>query len=375
MLPLTAVSYLAAVDLQKQRVESVPATIRDVALASGVSIKTVSRVLNNEPYVRDETRARVMAAIQQLGFVTNLHAKRLAMGHAFTIGLLFHNASWLYTQDVQRGVLDAAHEAGYSVLLHPCDVASSSDALDITQLATQRQVDGFIFTPPVDNVRSLLEALAAMAVPFVRLTPHERDSEWPYVAATDWRGACEMTQYLLGLGHRRIGYVFGPREQRAAYDRFGGYREALVAAGIAYDEALMRYGDDHFESGRRAAASLLQVNPRPTAIFCNNDEMAAGVCAVIHEAGLDIPGEISVAGFDDVALASQIWPPLTTVCQPIYDIAATATRMLIGLLDHIEPAAAHIEIATSLIVRASTAPAHGASRSEEQIRVEERSAR
>ncbi len=333
-----------------------PATIRDVALASGVSIKTVSRVLNDEPYVRDQTRAKVMAAIEKLSFVTNLHAKRLAKGHAFTIGLLFHNASWLYIQDVQRGVLDAARMAGYSVLVHPCDVTSASDALDITRLATQRQVDGFIFTPPVDNMRSLLEALAGMAVPFVRLTPNERDGSWPFVAATDRRGGWEMTRYLLELGHRRIGYVFGPREQRAAHDRFAGFCQALAAAGLGYDQALVHYGDDHYESGVQAAVALLQADPRPTAVFCNNDEMAAGVCAAMHEAGLGIPSDISVAGFDDVALARQIWPPLTTVCQPIYEIATTATRLLIDLLDGTATAVTQVEIPTSLIVRASTAP-------------------
>ncbi len=139
--------------------------------------------------MREETRAKVLAAIEQLGFVTNFHAKRLAKGHAFTIGLLFHNASWLYTQDVQRGVLEAARAAGYSTLLHPCDAARAADALEIIQLASQRQVDGFISTPPVDNATALFEALAGMGIPFVRLTPCERESTAPYVAATDrlWR--------------------------------------------------------------------------------------------------------------------------------------------------------------------------------------------
>ncbi len=168
-----------------------------------------------------------------------------------------------------------------------------------------------------------------------------------------------MTEHLLGLGHRRIGFVVGPLEQRAAHDRLAGYRDALAAAGVAFDLTLVRHGDDHFESGREAAGSFFRMNPMPTAVFCNNDEMAAGVCARAHEAGLTIPGELSVAGFDDVALAGQIWPPLTTVCQPIYDIAATATRMLIDLLDRTEPIR-HVEIPTSLVVRASTAPPHRA---------------
>lgn len=332
-----------------------PATIRDVAQSAGVSIKTVSRVLNGEPFVRDETRAKVMQAIEELGFVTNLSAKRLAKGQAFAIGLIYHNASWHYIQDVHRGVLDTARASGYSALMHPCDIARPSDAREILELASQRQVDGFIFTPPADNARALLETLDQWDVPFVRLTPSDRETPWPYVAATDRAGACEMTRYLVSLGHRRIGYVFGPCEQRAAHDRVAGYRDALQEVGIGYDKALVRSGDDHFDAGLEAARSLLQTTPRPTAIFCNNDEMAAGACVAVHEAGLQVPADVSVAGFDDIALARQIWPPLTTVCQPIYEIATTATQLLIGLLGRNVPTSFHQEIPTRLVIRASTA--------------------
>jgi LacI family transcriptional regulator len=334
----------------------VPATIRDVAQAAGVSIKTVSRVLNDEPFVRDETRAKVMAAVSELGFVTNLSAKRLAKGRALTIGLIYHNASWHYILDVQRGLLDTARAAGYGTLMHPCDMARPADAREIIELAAQRQVDGFIFTPPADNARALLETLDRMEVPFVRLTPSDRVSAWPYVTASDRAGAYEMTRYLLGLGHRLVGFIHGPTEQRAAHDRFTGYRDALAEAAIGLDECLVCHGDDHFDAGLEATRSLLQVKSQPTAIFCNNDEMASGACFAVHEAGLQIPGNVSVAGFDDIPLARQIWPPLTTVCQPIYDIAAAATRLLITLLGRGTPPSLHLEIPTHLIFRASTAP-------------------
>ncbi len=332
-----------------------PVTIRDVAQTAGVSIKTVSRVLNDEPFVRDETRGKVMAAINDLGFVTNLSAKRLAKGQALAIGLLYHNASWHYILDVQRGVLDTARVAGYSTLMHPCDSARPTDVRDILALVTQRQVDGLIFSPPADNAKSLLESLDQTGIPFVRLTPFDRERAWPYVTATDRIGAYEMTRYLLSLGHRRIGYVFGIPEGRASHDRFAGYREALVEAGVAYDEILVRYGNDHFDAGCEAARSLLSLTPRPTAIFCSNDEMASGVCGATQDMGLRVPGDVSVAGFDDVPLARQIWPPLTTVCQPIYDIAVAATRLLLGLLSHHAPPDLHQEIPTRLIIRQSTA--------------------
>ena len=129
----------------------------------------------------------------------------------------------------------------------------------------------------------------------------------------------------------------------------------MPEAGIGYDESLVRFGDDHFDAGRDATHSLLQMTSRPTAVFCSNDEMAAGACVAVHEAGLAIPGDVSVAGFDDIALARQIWPPLTTVRQPIYDIAKTATRLLVDLLAHNALPTPHHEIPTSLVIRASTA--------------------
>lgn len=331
------------------------ATIRDVATCAGVSIKTVSRVLNEEPFVRDETRAKVLRAVGQLGFVANLSAKRLAKGHSMTLALLYHNASWHYIQDVHRGVLDMARGAGYTTLMHPCDLAQPCDASGIIEMSSQRQVDGFVVTPPADSATELLQMLERMEVPFVRLTPFDRESAWPYVTATDRAGAREMTRYLLALGHRQIGYVFGLAESRAAHDRLAGYRDALEEAGIGYDTTLIRYGNDHFESGREGAHSLLEMAKRPTAIFCSNDEMAAGACVAAHEAGLEVPGDLSVAGFDDIALARQIWPPLTTVRQPIYEIAKLATQLLVDLLMHGPTPALHQEIPTSLVIRGSTA--------------------
>jgi LacI family transcriptional regulator len=319
---------------------------------------TVSRVLNDEPFVRDEMRAKVQRAIEQLGYVPNLSAKRLAKGRSQAIALLYHNASWHYIQDVQRGVLDTARAAGYTTLMHPCDLIQPEDACGVIEMALQRQVDGFILTAPADNAHALLENLDRMGVPFIRLTPSDRESPRPYVTATDRVGACEMTRYLLGLGHRRIGYVFGLYQSQAAYDRFAGYQDALAEAGIGYDESLMRFGDDHFDAGRDATRSLLEMHPRPSAVFCSNDEMAAGAYVAAHESGLRIPDDLSVAGFDDIALARQIWPALTTVRQPIYEIATTAARLLVELLGHHPLATLHHEIPTSLVIRASTASPH-----------------
>lgn len=196
------------------------ATIRDVANRAGVSIKTVSRVLNNEPFVKSTTKDKVLIAINELGYVASISARRLASGHSYSIGLIFHNASWHYTQDVLKGVIETARKSGYSTLLHPCDVCNDLEAKEVLNLVHQRVVDGLIFTPPADNPSEVIRELQQLQVPFVRLTPQNRTSPLPYVTATDMQGAFEMTNYLIDLGHRRIGFVLGPLDQRAGHDRF-----------------------------------------------------------------------------------------------------------------------------------------------------------
>jgi len=329
-------------------------TIREVAELAEVSIKTVSRVLNNERYVKEETRKKVENAIHKLGFVASIPARRLASGQSYTIGLIFHNASWHYIQDVQKGVMETAHQYGYSTLLHPCDITSENNAHGIMNLVYQKQVDGFIFTPPADNAKGLILELKNIQFPFVRLTPMDRESQLPYVSATDKQGAFDMTMYLIQLGHTRVGYIIGPQEQRAAHDRFAGYTDALQEAGIRFDQSIVMQGDDHFESGYSAASKIVSLQDRPTAIFCNNDEMAAGAMSAIFEAGLKVPEDISVAGFDNIPLSRQIWPPLTTVEQPISEIAEKATKHLIALLRGEEVECLHCNIPTRLVIRKST---------------------
>ena len=224
-------------------------TIREVAKQAGVSIKTVSRVLNNEPFVKEVTRQKVQTAINQLGYVVSLPARLLSSGQASTIGLIFHNASWTYIQDVQKGVLETSRKFGYHTLMHPCDISNEGDSAEVLNLVFQRLVDGLVFTPPVDNAAPLIFKLQEMKIPFVSLSPVDRESPLPYVTTSDEMGAYEMTAYLVSLGHRRIGYLQVPAEQQAPHDRFNGYRRALQAAGISYDPTIVGQGDDHFESG------------------------------------------------------------------------------------------------------------------------------
>jgi len=329
-------------------------TITDVAKHAQVSIKTVSRVLNDEPHVAENTRLKVEQAIQELDFVANLPARRLASGQSYTIGLVFQNASWHYIHDVQKGAMETALPLGYSMLLHPYDLTNIEDENGVVKLVSQKQVDGFIFTPPADNAKGLIAKLTKLGVPFVRLTPSDRESPLPYVAATDKQGAFDMTQYLISLGHKQIGFIFGQQEQRAAHDRFAGYKQALAEAQLPFDESYVADGDDHFDSGFQAATKLIRLDNRPTAIFCNNDEMAAGAIAAVFESKLSVPDDVSIAGFDNIPMARQIWPPLTTVEQPIFEIAEEATNKLIKILNKEEVQELHSNLPTKIIVRKST---------------------
>ncbi len=330
-------------------------TIRDVAKHAGVSFKTVSRVINNEPFVKETTRLKVQTAIDELGYVVSLPAKRLSSGRSYTIGLIFHNASWHYIQDVQKGVLETGREFGYHTLMHPCDVNQDEDINEILNMVSQRLVDGLIFTPPADNAAKLIRELQTLKVPFISLSPKDRRYIQPYVTTTDLDGAFEMTSYLISLGHTRIGFIHGPNEQQAPHDRFAGYQSALAEAGVTLDPALVISGDDHFKSGILAAQELLSKNPPLTAIFANNDEMAAGAIAAVFDAGLRVPQDISVAGFDNIPLAEQIWPPLTTVEQPIFEMATHATTHLIKMLNGENDFDLEFKIPTKLVIRQSTA--------------------
>lgn len=329
-------------------------TIRDVARYAGVSFKTVSRVINNEPFVKEATREKVQTAINELGYVVSLPARRLSSGNSYTLGLIFHNASWHYIQDVQKGVLETGRKYGYHTLMHPCDVNQDEDIDEILNMISQRLLDGLIFTPPADNAERLLDELQRLEIPFICLSPKDRTQNRPFVTTSDVRGAKEVTDYLISLGHTRIGFIHGPDEQRAPHDRFSGYQQALTEAGIEFDPLLVAYGDDHYRSGFAAAQKLLNNNSYPSAIFCNNDEMAAGAMAAIFEAGLKVPHDISVAGFDNIPLAEQIWPPLTTAEQPIFEMAAQATTHLVKMLNGEKDFDRDLKIPTKLIIRKST---------------------
>lgn len=329
-------------------------TLRDVAARARVSIKTASRVVNGEDRVAPGTEARVRRAVRALGYVPNVAARRLVRRRAFVLGVVYQNKSWNWLNDFQRGAIDEARAHGYEILMHPCDLRERGERDQLLRTLDQGSVDGLVLTPPCCDFGAVTDALETRSAAYVRIAPTDRRGVPPSVSASDREGAREMGAYLLSLGHRRFAFVAGEPEQRSSHDREAGFRDALSGHGVAWSGSVRFQGDFSFESGVAVGREILGCQPRPTAVFASNDDMAAGLLSVFHEQGVAVPGEISVAGFDDVALAHQVWPPLTTVHQPTAEIASLATRLLVDVLDGGAPSVPHPVLSTRLAIRAST---------------------
>lgn len=327
-------------------------TIKDVSRMAGVSIKTVSRVLNKERYVREDTRRKVEEAVAALNFSPSLAARTLAGSRSFQIALIYDNHSPYYIHAVQEGVWARCREQGVRMLAQPVDVDSPDLAHEIGGLIDETHVDGVILSSPVTDAAAALEELERRGIRFVRISPGTNHALTSSVFMDDAQAADDMTTHLINQGHRCIGFVIGHPNHMASEQRHFGYRRALDRAGIAYEPSIVRPGEFDFESGMNAAEALLGLPQPPTAIFASNDDMAAGVLSYAHRMGIDVPGQLSVAGFDDTPLAQLVWPPLTTIRQPVRELAYAATDRLFAD----DRSVVHRRLQHDLIERGSTAP-------------------
>jgi LacI family transcriptional regulator len=334
-----------------------PSSIYDVAKRAGVSIKTVSRVVNRQSNVSDATRTRVMAAVEALSYRPNVFARGLASEHSFLIGLLYDNPSASYVAALQLGVLARCREEGYHLIVEQLDVQSANLGHEVYALATESNLYGAVLSPPLCDSQVVIEALGRARTRFVRIAPEKHLPGASDVRIDDHKAAYDMTAYLIGLGHKRIGFIKGHPDHRAAFARFEGYRAALAQAGLPLIEELCVQGYFSYQSGMEAGERLLALKKRPTAIFASNDDMAAAVLAASQRFNLKIPSQLSVAGFDDSLVAQVVWPRLTTCRQPIRDMAATAVSMLIQRPG--EDGAGERRLDHELVVRESTAPPGG----------------
>jgi LacI family transcriptional regulator len=336
------------------------ATINDIARMSGVSKKTVSRVINRSPLVNDETRSKVDAVIRKAGYVPNPQARALALRRNFLIGLIHDNPNPQTVLILQQGILNALAGTEYSLLVRPVYPGSATVIEDIQAFLHRQRLHGVVIMPPLSENGELAELCERFDCRYVRMGSAPLDRGDRSVCSNDRELVRQAIEHLMALGHRRIGMVEGPVGFRSALERRSGFDDALAAAGIAPRADLIAPGEYRFESGLRAGEKLLSKARPPTAIFAANDEMAAGVLHAARRRGLDVPADLSIVGFDDTAIAAHIWPPLTTVRWPIADMArAAALKLLAGTPDG-DPAAAEQSLFPSLLIkRASVAAPKG----------------
>lgn len=333
------------------------ATINDIARIAGVSKKTVSRVINDSPSVRGETRERVEAVIAELGFTPDPQARGLAFRRSFLIGMIYDNPSPNYVVNIQQGILDGVRGSGLELVVHPCNRQADSFLSDVEGFVVRQRLAGVVMPPSVSEDERVVDLLRRVDCPYVRIASVSLDAPGRMVVTNDRLGAAEAARHLAQLGHRRIAFISGPDTFRSSHERGQGFADGLAEHGLTLDAALLKRGAYTFESGVVAATQLLAMPERPTAIFAGNDEMAIGVMQAARNLGLDVPGDLSIVGFDDLPMASRVWPNLTTVRLPIRDMGRMAAEKLTAPRRGLDPATlVQPEVRPSLVVRESSGP-------------------
>lgn len=305
-------------------------TINDIARMAEVSKKTVSRVINRSPLLNRETRDKVEAIIRETGYVPNPQARALALGRNFLIGLIYDNPNAQMILSMQKGILEALHGTEFELVIRPVDRGSNLVMDDIRSFVTRQRLFGVVVLPPMSENDALARMLDEEGCRYVRMGSAVLDDAEHMVASNDREAVAEAVRYLIVQGHRRIGLIAGPHGFRSAQERREGFELALTEAGISLPRSLIADGQYTFESGISASESLLDLSPRPTAIFASNDEMAAGVLYAARLRGIAVPEELSIIGFDDTPVTTRVWPPLTTVRWPIVAMGRAAALKLIG---------------------------------------------
>lgn len=333
------------------------ATINDVARVAEVSKKTVSRVINQSPFVREETRLRVQAVIDDLDFTPDPQARGLAFRRSFLIGMVYDQPSPTYIVNMQQGVLDALKGSGFELVVHPCSRNSPTLLEDIRGFIERQRLFGVIMPPSVSEDDSVIALLRELDCPYVRIASLALDDPQSMVVTNDWIGAAEAARHLADLGHRRIALVRGLASFRSSVVRGQGFIDALAERGITIPAAYDIQGAYTFESGVQAGQTLLSLPEPPTAIFTLNDDMALGVMQAARERGLELPRDLSVVGFDDLPMAAWVWPNLTSVRLPIRDMGRMAAEKLLASTRGVDPAKmVQPEVRPALVVRNSAIP-------------------
>jgi LacI family repressor for deo operon, udp, cdd, tsx, nupC, and nupG len=325
------------------------ARIQDVARLAAVSTATVSRALANPERVSPEARARVMEAIAKVGYVPNPAARTLRSQKSRMVLVVLPNLGNIFFSKILRGIEETLFEAGYGMIIGDLDGSPEKEAR-FNAFMAGGQVDGAILL----NGHLFSEAKAG--IPLVALCEAIPDATIPQIEVDNRAAAQAMTEYLASLGHRRIAYVCGPSSNVLERERLRGYRDGLAAAGLTFEADLVWPGDYSLEAGVRVGESVLARRVRPGAVFCSNDEMAIGLMRTLISAGVRVPEDISVAGFDDIEFAAVVEPPLTTIHQPRRELGQAGAAVLLDVMSG-RKAQPRVRLATGIVVRASTGPA------------------
>lgn len=332
-------------------------TIVDVAREAGVSYSTVSRVFSGFEFVNDDTREKVLEAAKRLGYVVNLQARSLAGGRSNIIGLLTPAIDNGYISEILRGIDDELTHSNFDLMLYTTHRLPGKESLYVRTIANGL-VDGLLLIVPL-NLENYLQGLPSHDFPYVLIDQTNHTGNSSSVDATSWQGAYEAIQYLIGLGHRRIGFITGFLELNSSTQRLDGYRAALEHNHIPVEETLIITSDYSTRGGYKAAQQFIDLAEPPTAIFASNDLSAIGAMDAIRSRGLSIPEDISVVGFDDIPQASLVYPKLTTVRQPLDQIGRVAVRLLLEKIEFPEKETRRVTLGTELIIRDSCAPPRG----------------
>jgi LacI family transcriptional regulator len=327
-------------------------TIVDVARKSGVSLGTVSRVINNDAHVAPDTREHITKVMQEMGYVANRQARSLRGSKTNVIGVLVPDLGTSYIGEIMHGIDNELAIAGLDLMLFTTHRTAIKEANYVANLV-HGMVDGLLLVLP-RNPADYTGSLTHRKFPFVLIDHQGGGAPCPAVGATNWQGAYNATEYLVKLGHRRIGFITGSMDLGAATDRLAGYKSALRTHHLPEDPRLIYNGSFAQLDGYAGACALLDIEDSPTAIFASNDAMAMGAMDAVRNCGLRIPEDISIVGFDDVPQAALVRPALTTVRQPLEQMGGVATQMLLDLLKNPDKPIERIELPTELVVRGST---------------------
>ncbi|MCL4394950.1 MAG: LacI family transcriptional regulator [Chloroflexi bacterium] len=327
-------------------------TIVDVAREAQVSLATTSRVINNEAHVRPEKRERVLRAMDRLGYTVNLQARSLRGGRSRMIGLVVRDVGTGYAGEIVRGIDLELAESEYDMMLYTTHRRKIQESAYVDMLS-RGMADGLLLILP-RHPEAYLRVLRQRRYPHVLIDHQGIDDRGPAIGATNWQGAFDATQYLIELGHRRIGFICGSMDLGCARERLAGYQAALKHFGLPADPAMVREGDFFQTRGYSAADELLSMPTPPTAIFASNDVSAFGVMEAVRDHQLRIPDDISIVGFDDVPQATQVHPPLTTVRQPLEQMGRAAARLLLKIIQEPKHPAQRVDLPTELVIRETT---------------------